>query len=115
MSYLRTKLGTDFDALSPSIGVRVVRKVLSFVPDANPDYEPKLHLVREWLIEFDDDGRPDREIGLDAQGIPIVAGPDDRNHGFWPDTTMLFGDFSGEPIEKALFESLWNSFRFGSQ
>jgi hypothetical protein len=112
-SYLRTKLATDFEPSSLSVGVRVLRKLLFFVPDANPDYEPKLHLVREWLIEFDDEGHPDREIGLDAHGFPLVAGPNDRNYGFWLDTNMLFSDFAGEPIAKEMFEAAWN--RFNSQ
>jgi hypothetical protein len=111
MRYLRTRLATDFEPVSLPIGVRVLRKVLFFVPDANPDYDPKLHLVREWLIEFDDEGHPDREIGLDAHGVPIVAGPDDRNYGFWLDTNMRFSDFAGEPIEKESFEVVWKTFR----
>ena len=107
MAYLRTKLATDFAPSSPAAGTGILSKVLSLVPIANPDYEPKLHLVREWLIEFDDDGRPNREVGLDSHGFPIVSGPDDRNYGFWPDTNMLLNDFAGDPIEKALFEAVW--------
>ena len=108
MPYLRTKMSTDFQP--KSLGDRVVGALLFFIPRANPDYEPKLHLVREWLVEFDQDGRPDREVGLDAIGSPIVAGPNRRNYGFWLDTNMLFKDFAGEPVTKELFEAQWSRF-----
>lgn len=105
MQYLRTTLATDHKP--QSFGERITRALLFFIPVASPDYEAKLHLVREWLIEFDDEGRPDREIGLAATGSPIVAGPDARNYGFWLDTDMLFKDFSGSPITSEQFEATW--------
>ena len=87
-----------------------MRALLFFIPRANPDYEPKLHVVREWLVEFDQDDRPDREVGLDATGSPVIAGPNPRNCGFWLDTNMLFKDFAGEPITKEQFEARWSEF-----
>ena len=36
-----------------------------------------------------------------------MAGPDDRNYGFWLDTNMKLKDFTGEPIEADEFELLW--------
>ncbi len=66
-----------------------------------------MHLVREWLIEFGDDGLPWREIGLDESGAPVLAGPDARNYGFWLDTNMTIKDFDGEPVAEEEFERIW--------
>jgi hypothetical protein len=79
--------------------------------DANPDYSPRLHLVREWFVEIGDDSLPWREIGLNGDGEPVLAGPDDRNHGFWLDTNTTFADFSGEPISQEEFEAVWSDFQ----
>jgi hypothetical protein len=84
-----------------------MRLLLWFIPEANPDYRGKLHLVHEWFIEFDDEGQPWREIGININGRPVLAGPDDRNYGFWLDTNMTLKDFSGEPVDAAEFERLW--------
>jgi hypothetical protein len=104
MQYLRTRLATDIE---PSMLARLLRTIR--FPVANPDYDHKLHLVREWLIEFGDDGRPLREIGLDAVGRRLFAGPDARNYGFWLDTNMSLTDFKGEPLTEAEFEAQWSA------
>lgn len=75
------------------------------LPDANPDY--RLDQVRAWLIEFDEEGLPGREIGLDGKGAAVLAGPDERNYGFWLDTNMKWDDFEGEPVTAEAFESAW--------
>lgn len=104
LRYLRTKLATDWT--TESRAVRVARWLLTrVIPEANPDY--RFDEVREWLVEFDDDGRPCREIGLDGGGGVVLAGPDERNHGFWLDTDMRFEDFGGEEIDAAGFEEVW--------
>ena len=108
MRYLRTTDSTNHQP--SSLAVRIARALLFFIPVANPDYEAKVHLVRAWLVEFDDEGWPDREIGLDATGSPVVAGPNKRNYGFWLDTNMKFGEFTGSAIEEEQFETLWNQF-----
>jgi hypothetical protein len=109
MPFLRTKLATDWpEDLSPSIGDRILRGILLFVPETNPDYKGKMHLVHEWFIEFDDEGNPWRENGVNADGRPVLAGPDARNYGFWLDTNMKFKDFiDGEVVHKDFFEQLW--------
>ena len=111
MVYLRTKLATGWSKEEPPIGVKVRRALLFFIPDANPDYDNRMHLIHEWLIEFDDDGSPFREIGLDSEGVPVLAGPDDRNYGFWLDTNMTLKDFTGEAITQEQFEKQWSEFR----
>ena len=108
MPYVRTKIGTaSSERREPGGLQRVVRAFSFFVPVANPDYEARLHLVHEWVIEFDESGEPRREIGLDAHGLPVLSGPDQRNCGFWLDTNMRLTDFSGEPISREAFERLW--------
>jgi len=78
--------------------------------NANPDYRPRLHLVREWFVEIGDDSLPWREIGLNGAGEPVLAGPDDRNYGFWLDTNMTLADFVGEPVTREQFEDVWSDF-----
>ena len=106
MKYLRTKQATDWpDERSARKGVA---KFLSkLVPEANPDYQ--FHLVQEWLVEFDDEGQPGREIGLGANEAPVLAGPNERNYGFWLDTNMLYGDFEGADIDQETFEQAWGA------
>lgn len=106
MHYVRTRAATGFQARR-SAWQKLVSVLLLPVPKANPDYEPRLPLVREWLIEFDDDGWPRREIGLDGDGRPLLRGPDHRNHGFWLDADMRLGDLDGESIVQELFEQQW--------
>lgn len=105
MQFLRTRLATDWPA-EESVLRETVRKVLTrILPEANPDY--RVDLVREWWIEFDADGEPGREIGLGDDGSPVLAGPDDRNYGFWMDTNMRFEDFTGEELDAEDFENMW--------
>ena len=68
-----------------------------------------MHLVKEWLIEFDDDGKPWREIGMDDSGRPVLAGPSIRNYGFWLDTNMIASDFHGEKLDRNEFEKNWKA------
>lgn len=89
---------------------KVLKKILFFIPKANPSYDSKMHLVKNWLIEFiEEEGElvPWREIALDSDGKIVFAGPDKKNYGFWLDTNMKFKDFKGEPIEKDNFEKYW--------
>jgi len=105
MRYLRTKLGTDHndaDFLIEDFAGKLKSRL-----NANPDYD--LSLVREWLIEFDVDNYPGREIGLTSNGTPVLAGPDDRNYGFWLDTNMRFDDFVGNAISSIEFNEKWDS------
>ena len=106
MKYLRTKLATDCPEKGP-FQVKLLECLLFFIPKANPGYDDKLHLVKEWFIEFNDDGDPWREIGIGVDGNPILAGPDGRNYGFWLDTKMSLKNFTGESLEKSEFERLW--------
>lgn len=109
MRYLKTKMATEWPK-EKSWKEKVVRGVLFFIPEANPDYENKMFLVKSWLIEFledNDELLPGREIALDENDNPIFCGPDSRNYGFWCDTNMKYEDFEGQPIEQIEFERIW--------
>jgi len=102
MPIIRTTLGTDF-----AVSTGLVARLVSTIDTANPGYRRKLHLIRSWLIEFDEAGNPWREIGLDADGSVVVAGPSTENYGFWLDTSMRYSDFTGESVSQEQFEVLW--------
>jgi len=105
--YLRSKLATDWDEPTPDISIldRVSRKLKLKIME-NPTYQPKMHLVKEWLIEFDGD-LPWREIGIDSNGEPVLAGPTSVDYGFWHDTNMQYSDFDGVIINPSEFEEYW--------
>ena len=77
---------------------------------ANPGYRGKHHLIRSWLIEFDEKGLPHRELGLDESDSVVVAGSSESDYGFWCDTNMQLSDFEGESISSEYFEKLWGAF-----
>ena len=88
----------------------LIRAIFFIIPEANPGYNSKMHLIKQWLIEFEEvDGElyPWREIALDENGDPLFDGPDNTNYGFWLDTNMKYQDFEGEPIDKGEFEKMW--------
>ena len=103
--FLRTQIATDWDdPTSESALAKVIRRL---IPEANPSYRDKMHLVDSWYIEFTDDGLPYREIGVDADGVPVLAGPSSNDYGFWLDTNMTRSDFEGTEIDRPEFEALW--------
>lgn len=104
---------------SNSFWKRFSKKLLSFVvtraiPVANPDYENKIDDVVYWLVEFDQKGIPEREIGLNAQSKAIMKMPFKRNYGYWTDNNLLLKDFkehfNTSEISKEEFEKRWQSF-----
>ncbi len=104
--FLQTTLGTDFEE-NKSLSDKLVRRLLFFIPEANPGYEGNMHLVKKWVIEFDQEGSPNREVGLNEEGNIVLAGPSERDYGFWIDTNMKFADFTGEVVSKSEFEAIW--------
>ena len=109
MHYLKTKLSTDWPEKEP-FSEKLIRGFLFFIPEANPDYRNKMHLIDEWLIEFEDSGLPHREIGINKKSEPVLAGPDENNYGFWLDTNMKLEDFKGEQVSKDHFEMMWERY-----
>lgn len=72
----------------------------------NPTYQPKMYLVKEWLIEFEDDD-PWREIGIGNDGEPVLAGPTSVDYGFWNDTNMKYSDFDETRLSSSEFDEFW--------
>lgn len=107
MQFIRTTKATGWKPPIPSNLERFARALLSFTPRANPRYESKLYLVHEWLIEFDEKGLPNREIGLTHNGTPVIVGPNKENYGFWLDTNMTIADFCDAPLSRDDFETAW--------
>ncbi|MCF6318931.1 MAG: hypothetical protein L3J83_06595 [Proteobacteria bacterium] len=106
VKFLRITIGTEFKQ-KKSVLIRFIKLLLFFVPVANPDYESKIHLVKEWLIEFDENDQPFREIGINKDGDVVISGPNERDYGYWLDTNMRYSDFKGTPVSKKKFEALW--------
>ena len=103
--WLRTTIATDWP--NPSGDGVLLRLMRRFVPEANPSYRNKMHLIDEWYIEFDDQGLPTREVGVDSIGKPIVAGPTSVDYGFWLDTNVTDVDMEGHEVSREEFEKLW--------
>jgi len=105
--YLKTKIATDWGTPKPD-GV-LVKLMRRFVPEANPSYRDKMQLIDMWYIEFDEQGLPNREVGVDSNGIPVVAGPSSTDFGYWLDANVTDVDLDGVEIEEQEFEALWVS------
>jgi len=106
MIYGSTLLATSF---GPDCWqVRLWRALLFFIPRANPDNEPLYRHVKKWYLELDDSGVPAREIGLDSDGRPLFGAPDERNFGFWTDSTEAFQHDQLSPVSPDEFERLWH-------
>ena len=112
MHYLKTKEATGFPEKEDFI-VKIIKLILFFIPEANPSYKKKLHLVKEWLIEFGEEGFPQREIGIGESGAPVLAGPTSNDYGFWLDQDVEYSNFKEEQITKEYFEQKWVEFENG--
>jgi len=108
MNYGFTKLATNWNVKEMnSVGVRLIKAILFFIPRANPDQEKLYPYVVKWLIEIDEAGVPLREIGIDRNNTPLFAAPNNRNFGLWTDSDKKFEVSELEPSSKEEFESLW--------
>ena len=99
-----------------NIGTRLLKTVLTTIlPIANPDFEDKISDASFWLIEFEADSYyPNREIGLDIEGNPIMIMPWRKNYGYWTDNNLVLNDFRSHfetvVISKEEFEKAWKLF-----
>ena len=88
--------------------------VSTIIPKANPDFENYIHDVNIWLIEFNDNGIPEREIGLDKDDKTVMIMPWKDNYGYWTDNNFKLQDFMNgfkySEIEDEYFESRWKCF-----
>lgn len=111
MHYGITTLANDFTEEMNRRWVVRLPNTLFFFLRANPDNEPLYPKVESWAIEIDDEGWPQREVGLDSSGAPLFRAPNARNTGFWPDmaaTQFNKGDLL--PLSESEFNELWASF-----
>lgn len=87
----------------------------TIIPKANPDFDQKIDEVRYWLVEFDNEGIPEREIGLDQEKQVILKMPYKDNYGYWTDNNLLLNDFRKHfvvsEISKNSFEQNWLDFK----
>lgn len=93
-----------------------IEKFLQMIlPVANPDFDDKIKDVYFWMVEFDDEGIPIREIGLDQNKKVILKMPYQRNYGFWTDNNMQYDDFktdfSTQDIDGKQFNDEWKSLK----
>ena len=109
MKVIETTLATDLRT-SPSKHPVLERLVRAAIPAASPDFERLYRSVRRWWIEVDDEGVPQRELGLNSTGEVVVAGPIGRNIGFWTDSAMNFKIGEYDLISTEAFEAEWSRF-----
>ena len=92
-----------------------VKAMSSIFPVANPDFEDQIANVKTWLIEFEDDDIPAREIGLDETGKVIIIMPIGNNCGYWTDNILTLTDFPNRfhvtNISREEFENYWGKFQ----
>jgi len=80
------------------------------LPAANPDLETDIGKARIWWLEIDDEGSPQREIGFDIDGTPIVLGPIEGNFGYLIDASDDWSDSDADSLEAAKkFNQVWIS------
>ena len=87
--------------------IKIARALLWFIPRSAPDHELLYPSVRKWLVEIDEKGNANREIGLGKDNAPLFAAPEGRNIGFWTDSPYAFSREELAPIEASEFERLW--------
>ena len=111
MRYGRTNLATNFGP--ETWQVRVLRYILFFIPKANPDNEKLYPVFKTWYLELNDSNIPVRETGLGENGEPLFAAPNERNFGFWTDSSEAFDTKHLQAITAEEFETRWREVQKG--
>jgi len=86
------------------------RPLRSVSAEANPDFESLYPSVRQWWVEVNNSGVPQREIGFTEPSVAVVAGPLGGNVGFWTDSAVIFNAGEHEAVADAAFEEAWSRF-----
>ena len=100
-----------------SIALRVIKFLIErIIPLANPDFDSQFDNVASWLVECEkESGFPNREIGLDTSGCPIMKMPYRNNLGYWTDNNLSAADFINQfkavETTSLLFENIWLQFK----
>ena len=94
-------------------GISLILKKI--IPNANPDFDNLIDDVEYWNVECEtESGIPEREIGIDKNGIILLKMPFKNNYGYWTDNNFKLNDFIEKfkaiEIEKTEFEFKWESF-----
>ena len=110
MTVIETTLATEPREPPPRIVRAAIWLLRLVIPLANPDFEDRYPNVTKWWIEIDVAGVPRRELGFDAAGKAIVAGPFARNFGFWTDSPNVFEANEYPAVPPGFFESEWSIF-----
>ena len=114
-TYLKIELEETIKPKRSSFFKTLLWKFLStIIPKANPDFENQIQNINIWLIEFDENGIPEREIGLDKDEKTVMIMPWKDNYGYWTDNNFKLQDFKNcfkySEIDNEYFESRWNYF-----
>ena len=111
-TYIAFDVEPDHSEKKPSIWHKLL---LKFVPEANPDFEDKISLVRTWLAEVDNSSLlPEREIGIGDNGDVLMIMPWRNNYGYWTDNNLKLNDvhthFDVKTITEDSFKEQWERF-----
>ena len=93
-TYLKIELEETIKPKRSSFFKTLLWKFLStIIPKANPDFENQIQNINIWLIEFDENGITEREIGLDKDEKTVMIMPWKDNYGYWTDNNFKLQDF----------------------
>jgi hypothetical protein len=114
MKYLKFSLPSEVKSKENNFSQKIIGKILkTILPVSNPDFEDKIDNVKHWLVEYDEENVPIREIGLDENDKVILKMPYKKNYGFWTDNELLYNDFinkfSAVKIDGVMFKAKWNT------
>ncbi len=112
INYIQIKV-KEYQVKKESLLKRIIIKLINkIIPIGNPDYEEIIDKATYWLLEFEDETIPIREIGIDNEGKAILKMPYKNNYGYWTDNELEYKDFlyyfCNNKIDKAYFEKKWN-------
>ena len=82
--------------------------LMRVLPRANLDYDAHDEQLAYWLVEVNDQGQAEREIGFSAQNEPLMFAPTDRNYGVWTDSDRVFVAEQFETRNDFPFDATWN-------
>lgn len=93
----------------------IERIIFALKLSSNPDYDRnKINDAIYWIVEFDEDGIPIREIGLDENDNVILKMPYKKNYGYWIDNNMKYQDFishfDAKKIDEKYFNEKWQEY-----
>ena len=111
MKYGYTTLAADWS--EKSFLVKLISQILFFIPKANHDIEHLFPEISKWLIEIDEmGGIVHREIAFDSNGNVLFCAPNERNMGYWTDSSYRFRKDELDKVSQEYFEDMWKKGTF---